>query len=144
MSYLTEERKMIQQTARDFAMKEVLPIANKLDPVEGDMPMELRNKMGELGYFGILIPEEYGGLGLGVFEYALVAEELARAMDERREHHRARQRHLGRHHRGAETQVFPARWRAANSSALSRSRSPTPAPTSPTSPAARPATATNG
>jgi alkylation response protein AidB-like acyl-CoA dehydrogenase len=79
MSYLTEERKMIQQTARDFAMKEVLPAANKLDPVEGEIPMEIRQKMGELGYFGILIPEEYGGLGLGVFEYALVAEELSRA-----------------------------------------------------------------
>jgi alkylation response protein AidB-like acyl-CoA dehydrogenase len=79
MSYLTEERRMIQQAARDFAMNEVLPVANKLDPVEGDMPMELRDKMGALGYFGILIPEEYGGLGLGVFEYALVAEELARA-----------------------------------------------------------------
>ena len=79
MSYLTEERKMIQQTARDFAMNEVLPVANKLDPVEGEIPMELRNKMGELGYFGIMIPEEYGGLGLGSFEYALVAEELARA-----------------------------------------------------------------
>ena len=34
--------------------------------------------MGELGFFGILIPEEYGGLGLGAFEYCLVAEELAR------------------------------------------------------------------
>jgi alkylation response protein AidB-like acyl-CoA dehydrogenase len=60
-------------------MNEVLPVANKLDPVEGDIPMEIRDKMGELGYFGILIPEEYGGLGLGCFEYALVAEELARA-----------------------------------------------------------------
>ena len=79
MSYLTEERKMIQTSARDFAMNEVLPVANKLDPVEGDIPMEIRDKMGELGYFGILIPEEYGGLGLGCFEYALVAEELARA-----------------------------------------------------------------
>src|SRR3984957_13646090 len=79
MSYLTEERKMIQETARDFAMNEVLPVANKLDPAEGDIPMELRNKMGELGYFGIMIPEEYGGMGLGSFEYALVAEELARA-----------------------------------------------------------------
>jgi alkylation response protein AidB-like acyl-CoA dehydrogenase len=79
MSYLTEERTMIQTAARDFAMNEVLPVANKLDPVEGDIPMELRDKMGELGYFGILIPEEYGGLGLGCFEYALVAEELARA-----------------------------------------------------------------
>jgi alkylation response protein AidB-like acyl-CoA dehydrogenase len=79
MSYMTEERKMIQQTARDFAMNEVLPAANKLDPVEGEIPMEIRHKMGELGYFGILIPEEYGGLGLGVFEYALVTEELSRA-----------------------------------------------------------------
>jgi alkylation response protein AidB-like acyl-CoA dehydrogenase len=78
MSYMTEERKMIQQTARDFTLNEVLPVANKLDPVEGDIPMELRDKMGELGYFGILIPEEFDGLGLGVFEYALVAEELAR------------------------------------------------------------------
>src|SRR5258708_40101099 len=79
MSYLTEERKMIQTSARDFAMNEVLPVANKLDPVEGEIPMEIRNKMGELGYFGILIPEEYGGQGLGCFEYSLVAEELARA-----------------------------------------------------------------
>jgi alkylation response protein AidB-like acyl-CoA dehydrogenase len=79
MSYLTEERIMIQNAARDFAMNEVLPVANKLDPIEGDIPMEVRNKMGELGYFGILIPEEYGGQGLGCFEYALIAEELARA-----------------------------------------------------------------
>src|SRR6516162_1136697 len=78
MSYLTEERRMIQQTARDFAIDEVLPIANKLDPVEGEIPMELRAKMAELGYFGILIPEEFDGLGLGAFEYALVTEELAR------------------------------------------------------------------
>src|SRR5258708_14718921 len=79
MSYLTEERKMIQTSARDFAMNEVLPVANKLDPVEGEIPMEIRNKMGELGYFGILIPEEYGGPGMGCFEYSLVAGEVARA-----------------------------------------------------------------
>jgi alkylation response protein AidB-like acyl-CoA dehydrogenase len=78
MSYMTEERKMIQQTARDFSVNEVLPVANKLDPVEGEIPMELRDKMAGLGYFGILIPEEFGGLGLGAFEYALVTEELAR------------------------------------------------------------------
>jgi alkylation response protein AidB-like acyl-CoA dehydrogenase len=79
MSYMTEERKLIQRTARDFAMNEVLPAANELDPVQGDIPMELRRKMAEMGYFGILIPQEYGGLGLGAFEYALVTEELARA-----------------------------------------------------------------
>lgn len=79
MGYMNEERRMIQEQARTFAMKEVLPIANKLDPVKGDIPMELREKMAELGYFGITIPVEYGGLGLGYFEYCLVVEELARA-----------------------------------------------------------------
>jgi alkylation response protein AidB-like acyl-CoA dehydrogenase len=79
MSYMTEERRMIQESAREFAMSEVLPIANKLDPVQGDIPMALREKLAEMGYFGIIIPEEYGGLGLGVFEYCLITEELARA-----------------------------------------------------------------
>ena len=76
--YMTEERRMIQEVARDFTLKEVLPVANELDPVQGDIPMDLRTKMGEMGYFGIRTPEEYGGLGLGVFEYCLIAEELAR------------------------------------------------------------------
>jgi len=79
MDYMTEERRLIQETAREFAMKEVLPVANRLDPEKGEMPMELREKMAELGYFGITIPTEYGGLGLGHFEYCLVVEELARA-----------------------------------------------------------------
>ncbi|MBV1906324.1 MAG: acyl-CoA dehydrogenase family protein [Pseudomonadales bacterium] len=76
--YMTEERLMIQEVAREFSMKEVLPVANELDPVQGDIPMDLRRKMGEMGYFGIRISEEHGGLGLGVFEYCLIAEELAR------------------------------------------------------------------
>jgi alkylation response protein AidB-like acyl-CoA dehydrogenase len=76
---MTEERRLIQAQARDFAMKEVLPVANRLDPVQGEIPMELREKMAAMGYFGIVIPEEYGGLGLGVFEYCLITEELARA-----------------------------------------------------------------
>ena len=76
--YLTEERRMIQEAAREFTAREVLPVANRLDPEQGDIPMELRRKMGEMGYFGIRMPEEYGGLGLGVFEYCLIAEEIAR------------------------------------------------------------------
>ncbi len=79
MGHMTEERTLIQQTARDFAMKEVLPVANELDKVKGDIPMSLRDQMGQLGYFGIRIPEKYGGLELGAFEYIIVAEELARA-----------------------------------------------------------------
>jgi len=79
MGWMTEERLMIQESARNFAMNEVLPIANRLDPVQGIIPDDLIRKMGELGYFGIVVPEKYGGLGLGAFEYCLVAEELARA-----------------------------------------------------------------
>src|SRR5580704_7076343 len=78
IGYLTPERLMIRDTARDFVRDVVLPTANRLDPIKGDMPRELIEQMGELGFFGILIPEEYGGLGLGAFEYCLVAEELAR------------------------------------------------------------------
>lgn len=77
-SYMTEERRLIQDQAREFTMREVLPVANRLDPEKGDIPMALREKMAEMGYFGILIDEEHGGLGLGVFEYCLVTEELAR------------------------------------------------------------------
>jgi alkylation response protein AidB-like acyl-CoA dehydrogenase len=76
--YLTPERIMIRDMARQFVRDEVLPAANRLDPVKGEMPRALIDQMGELGFFGILIPEEFGGLGLGAFEYCLVAEELAR------------------------------------------------------------------
>ncbi|MDP1966645.1 MAG: acyl-CoA dehydrogenase family protein [Reyranella sp.] len=78
MTFLTEERRMIQEQAREFTLNEVLPVANKLDPEKGDIPMELRDKMAALGYFGILIPEQYGGLGLGCSEYCIVTEELSR------------------------------------------------------------------
>lgn len=77
--YMTEERRMIRDMAREFAIGEVLPVANRLDPEKGDIPRDLIERMGELGFFGILIPENLGGLGLGFFEYCLVAEELSRA-----------------------------------------------------------------
>jgi alkylation response protein AidB-like acyl-CoA dehydrogenase len=76
--YLTPERLMMRDLARDFVREEVLPLANRLDPEKGDIPRSLIERMGELGFFGILIPPEYGGLGLGAFEYCLIAEELAR------------------------------------------------------------------
>lgn len=76
--YWTEERKLIRDTARAFAIEEVLPVANRLDPEKGEMPQSLVDKMGDLGFFGITIPEDLGGLGLGCFEYCVVAEQLAR------------------------------------------------------------------
>jgi alkylation response protein AidB-like acyl-CoA dehydrogenase len=78
MSDLSEEHRLIRDTARDFTARVVRPLADRLDPVRGEIPRELIDQMVELGYFGILIPEEYGGLGLGALEYCIVAEELAR------------------------------------------------------------------
>jgi alkylation response protein AidB-like acyl-CoA dehydrogenase len=78
-SYATEERTAMRDTVRAFAMNEVLPIANELDPEHGDIPTELVSRMADMGLFGILVPAEHGGLGLGLVEYCLVTEELSRA-----------------------------------------------------------------
>ncbi len=78
MSYFTEERLMIQEAARKFSRDEVLPLANKLDPEKGIFPDSLIEKLADAGYFGIRIAEEHGGLGLGCFEFCLIAEEMSR------------------------------------------------------------------
>lgn len=78
MGYMTEERQLIKDTAADFTTSVVLPLANQLDPEKGEIPRSLINQMSELGLFGIKAPTEYGGSGLGCFEYCLVAEELTR------------------------------------------------------------------
>ena len=75
----TEQRLALQAEARAFARDVVLPIADELDRKKGEMPRSLIDEMGARGWFGITIPAESGGLGLGVFEYCLVSEELARA-----------------------------------------------------------------
>ena len=75
----TPEREALQEQARRFAMDEVLPVANELDPQKGEIPASLLDRLAALGYFGITVPAEHGGLGLGVFEYCMVSEELARA-----------------------------------------------------------------
>ena len=77
--------------------------------------MDLRDKMAELGFFGILIPEEYGGLGLGVFEYALIVEELARAWMSVASLIARGQQFTAGLQRGAAREVPPAPWRAVTS-----------------------------
>jgi len=77
--YRTDERIALQAEARRFARDEVLPVANECDPHKREMPRSLLDALGTQGYFGIMIPAEYGGMGRGVFEYAMIAEELARA-----------------------------------------------------------------
>src|SRR3954453_4869760 len=77
--YDSPERNRLIETVRAFAMDEVLPVANELDPRHEDIPDAILERMAELGLFGILIPEDEGGLGLGVLDYCLVSEEVARA-----------------------------------------------------------------
>jgi alkylation response protein AidB-like acyl-CoA dehydrogenase len=77
--YVTPERLAMQAEARRFAMDEVKPIADEYDPQKWEMPRSLIESMGKQGYFGIMVSEEYGGLGCGVFEYTMIAEELARS-----------------------------------------------------------------
>lgn len=77
--YWTTERERLQTEAREFAMNEVLPLANELDKQKAEIPRWFLDRLGEKRYFGILISREYGGLGLGIFEYCMISEELARA-----------------------------------------------------------------
>ena len=77
--WATPERLALQEQARTFARERVLPLADELDPQKAEMPRSLVDEMAGLGWFGITVPAEHGGLGLGVFEYCLVSEELARA-----------------------------------------------------------------
>ena len=77
--WATPDRLALQQGARAFAHDVVLPLADELDPVKAEMPTDLVEAMAAKGWFGLTIPSAAGGLGLGVFEYCLVSEELARA-----------------------------------------------------------------
>ena len=74
----TEEHQMIRQAARDFAQKEILPIAAEYDE-SGDFPYETIMKMGEMGFMGIEVPEEYGGAGMDTLAYVLALEEICKA-----------------------------------------------------------------
>ena len=75
---LTEEQRMIQDTAREFARKEVLPKAAELDE-NSRFPEELIRQLAELGFMGIAVPEEYGGAGMDNVCYAIAMEEISRA-----------------------------------------------------------------
>jgi isovaleryl-CoA dehydrogenase len=75
---LDDEQRLLQETARKFVQKEVAPRAEEMDH-EDKFPMDLFLKMGELGFLGITVPEEYGGSGSGLLSQAIVIEELAKA-----------------------------------------------------------------
>jgi len=73
---LTEEQVMIQQLARDFARNEIAPVAEHYDQSH-EFPWPVIKKAQEMGLTAMSVPEDYGGLGLSLFEEVLVAEELA-------------------------------------------------------------------
>jgi glutaryl-CoA dehydrogenase (non-decarboxylating) len=75
---LPEELAEVQKLARDFADKEIAPAAAQ-DDREHAFRKDLVVKMGELGFYGCLIPEPYGGNGLGFLAHTLISEEIARA-----------------------------------------------------------------
>ncbi|MBP1641537.1 MAG: Butyryl-CoA dehydrogenase [Acidobacteria bacterium] len=74
---LTPEQKAIQEAARDFAEKEISPHVEELDEAQ-KYPLAIMKKAGELGFLGVIFPEELGGAGLGYVEYVLVVTELSR------------------------------------------------------------------
>ena len=74
---LTEQQTLLQQTIRDFAQAEIAPGASERDEA-ARFPRELIPKMADLGLFGVMIPESYGGAGLDPLSFAIIIEEIAR------------------------------------------------------------------
>ena len=74
---LDENQQIIKQSIRDFAENKIRPVLMEFDESQ-EFPMEIMKELGGLGFLGILVPEKYEGSGLGVVEYALVVEEIAR------------------------------------------------------------------
>ena len=74
---LTDEQKMLRRTVRDFAEKEIAPVALELDEKE-EFSVELTRKMADLGMFGMVVDEEYGGFSKDYTSYIIAVEEIAR------------------------------------------------------------------
>jgi alkylation response protein AidB-like acyl-CoA dehydrogenase len=75
---LTENQLLIQSAARDFAAREIAPVAAQFD-LSGEFPRDTVRKAGELGFMGVEVPEAYGGAGLDSICYVLMMEEIAYA-----------------------------------------------------------------
>lgn len=75
---ITDEHLSLQKAVRDFALKEIAPIAAEFDET-GDFPLETVKKMGAMGLMGIEVPERYGGAGMDTLAYVLTMIEIAKA-----------------------------------------------------------------
>ena len=76
--FFSEEQLMIRDLARQIADDKVMPVRAELDE-KSEFPWDIVNTLAQSDFFGINIPEEYGGMGLGGFEFCLAVEELSRA-----------------------------------------------------------------
>lgn len=74
---LSEEQNLIRETVREFAEREIKPMAKELDE-KGEFSIDLTKKIGEMGLFGMNLPEKYGGQGLDTLSYIIAVEEIAR------------------------------------------------------------------
>ncbi|HAN72403.1 MAG TPA: acyl-CoA dehydrogenase [Actinobacteria bacterium] len=74
---LTEEQQAIVEAVHDFVENEIIPVANELEHAD-EYPQAIVDGLKEMGVFGLMIPEEYGGLGESLLTYSLVVEEIAR------------------------------------------------------------------
>lgn len=79
MTFLTEDHVELQHLTREFAEREVMPIAASLDLEDRQIPENILSKMGDMGLFGVGLPSEFGGLGMDTVALGVVTEELARA-----------------------------------------------------------------
>ena len=74
---LTDDQRDILAAVHDFVDNEIIPVANELEHAD-EYPQAIVDQLKEMGVFGLMIPEEYGGLGESLLTYALVVEEIAR------------------------------------------------------------------
>jgi short-chain 2-methylacyl-CoA dehydrogenase len=74
---LSQEQTFIRESVRDFAEREIKPIAQELDEKQ-EFSIAITKKMGEMGLFGMVVPTEYGGQGMDYISYIIAVEELAR------------------------------------------------------------------
>ena len=74
---LSDDHRLLQATVREFAEREIAPVAEELDRTKS-FPYDIVRRLAELDLMGIPFPEEYGGAGSDSLAYALVVEELAR------------------------------------------------------------------
>ena len=76
---MNELQKDLQSFAREFAQKEIAPIAPQIDHDHGEFPMDVFHKFCDAGFNTMFLPEEYGGQGLGAMEEVIIGEEFCKA-----------------------------------------------------------------